>query len=927
MARCCVLFVLIGICGRLWGQKGVNPTSKPNIDIHMLGTWPKVASVRISPYGRYVGYSIEHGSYRKVSFVIEDTARGWKREFNDVRDCTFSSDERLAIFQQGDSLHFLSLGSDQDRVVIINTLSQPKGNPGEWIAYAEKGSKKEITLVNLLTGKERRINDASKCIFDKEGKIFLVEGESHKDSTVVPDLRYVKLDDDRTGTIWTGHPGEKIGYTNFDDEERQMVFTTAEKGGQAHSLWHYGFFGEQATLLFRTTDAHIDTGLSIQGLPAFSKDGKWIFFNLAAPLNRIRPSPPPDAVKVDIWSYKDRHVQPDQLVEFQFTTAVISATGKTFRQLKSVEDDMVIGPDDIVGDLAVIARQDTMQPSEDRPVMDYRYSYYLVDLRDGSRRLIRRSAGFERDLEGVCFSPDEKWMVYYDKVQGSYYSYDVVTGRIYDIGEGLPAHGTRGYSSDDIYEHEAGPVAGWLKGGEGVLLYSNYDLWSVDLRHARPPIDLTGGYGIAHRVMLRLVGEQGNAFLGEPSNTLYSPGDILLFTGFNVVNKYNGFYRTRLGAAGWPEKLTMGPYTYYRTPSQMPHKYTFDDAMAPMKALKANCWVVKRQSAEEAPNYFITEDLKHFRPLSALAPQAGYNWLTSELVTYRQLDGTYSQGVLYKPENFDPSKKYPVLFNYYEVLSHRVYEFPMPELSTANIDIPWFVSQGYLVFTPDIHYETGSSSGKPPGFWVSNSVVAAAECLAKLSYVDGKRMGIQGHSFGGGETTYLVTHTHLFAAAAEAAGGSDPISGYLTLVPFIVPTEHDETEIGFENEQPRYGATPWQHPELYREESAVLHADRVTTPLLIMHNKLDNNVQWRQGVELYMALRRLGKKVWMLQYDNEKHVLLQEKDALDYTIRLTQFFAYYLKGALPPVWMTEGIPAKLKGFETGYELDRSGKIP
>jgi dipeptidyl aminopeptidase/acylaminoacyl peptidase len=112
----------------------------------------------------------------------------------------------------------------------------------------------------------------------------------------------------------------------------------------------------------------------------------------------------------------------------------------------------------------------------------------------------------------------------------------------------------------------------------------------------------------------------------------------------------------------------------------------------------------------------------------------------------------------------------------------------------------------------------------------------------------------------------------------------------------------------------------WENPLLYLKGSAVLNADKVKIPMLIMHNEKDNQVQWHQGLEFYMALRRLKKRVWLLQYDNQEHSLYGE-DAKDYTIRMTQFFDHYLKGASAPVWMTKGVPAKETQFKTGYELD------
>jgi len=280
---------------------------------------------------------------------------------------------------------------------------------------------------------------------------------------------------------------------------------------------------------------------------------------------------------------------------------------------------------------------------------------------------------------------------------------------------------------------------------------------------------------------------------------------------------------------------------------------------------------------------------------------------------------------LYKPENFDSTKKYPIIFNYYEKFSHRCFQFPLPGLTAHNINIPWFVSRGYLVFTPDIQYSIASESG---GMTITesayNAVVSAAEILSQRSYVDKDHMGIQGHSFGGHETNGIITLTSLFAAAAEGAGYSDHISAYLTLTTQREDGSAVERDHKIDHFNQRMGATPWERPDLFRRNSPVYNADKVKTPLLIFHNRRDGAVNFRQGVEMYMALRRLGKPCWLLQYDNSGHILGNKKDALDYTIRLTQYFDHFLKGTPAPQWMTMNNLAEYKGKNNLYLLDTNG---
>jgi pimeloyl-ACP methyl ester carboxylesterase len=188
-------------------------------------------------------------------------------------------------------------------------------------------------------------------------------------------------------------------------------------------------------------------------------------------------------------------------------------------------------------------------------------------------------------------------------------------------------------------------------------------------------------------------------------------------------------------------------------------------------------------------------------------------------------------------------------------------------------------------------------------------------------------MGLVGHSFGGFETNYIITHSHLFAAAVSTSGQTDFVSGYDYLNGGV-----GGRQAVYELGQSRIGATLWQRPDLFIENSAVLHADQVTTPVLLMANKKDGVVPFEQGIEFFLALRRLQKKAWLLQYDHGGHMADGEgddsgADDKDFTIRSRQFFDYYLEGKTPPKWMTEGIPASMKQIDNGFEPDNSGKQP
>jgi dipeptidyl aminopeptidase/acylaminoacyl peptidase len=436
-----------------------------------------------------------------------------------------------------------------------------------------------------------------------------------------------------------------------------------------------------------------------------------------------------------------------------------------------------------------------------------------------------------------------------------------------------------------------------------LLAYDKYDIWQVDPSGKKTPINLTNGYGRKNNIEFRLANERDYAVLG---NSIGKYEKILLYA-FNLTNKSEGFYRLSLGEINHLDRLTMGPYDY---------NPAFGDR-SPIKARDAEIYLIKRSRTTESPNYFWTDDFKTFTPVSEVFPEKKYNWLTSELISFKTLDSHITQGVIYKPEDFDPEKKYPVIIHYYEQKSDNLNKYQrLFGNDGMDISIAWFVSHGYLVFTPDIHYKLGKN-----GQSGLNAVLGAADYLSGMPWVDAKHIGLQGESFGGFETNYIVTHTTRFAAAISSSGSSNAVSEYGSLW-----GAGNSKQGYYENRQGRMGATLWENPAAYIENSPIFQVDKITTPMLTVANKKDGNVSFGQGLELFLALRRLGKKGWMLQYDGQTHGL-DGNAFIDFTIRSQQFFDHYLKGTPPPKWMTEGVPAKLKGIDSGLEFDMSGKQP
>jgi len=893
---------------------------KPVIDTGVISKWQYLETYHLSPLGRFVCYEVRSHSGGEYTLVVKSTEGKWQKNYQGASFHCFSADDKQLVIINRGRLLFVSLGSgNPDSFVPCGSVSMPGSDSGVWIAYQDQDLAKPLVVANLLTGRRESLGKVSNYAFDKAGTVLLIEDSIGG----FPEVRWLDLKNEEIRQIWLGKQGDQIEGQYISDDGHRLVFATNEHrdGKIVRSIWYYSTGMTRAFLKLDGDDPRIPKDYSIDAVVDLSKDGHWIFFSLIGPKPDAVDTMAKDAVMVDIWGYRDKYLLPDQIVnkdrEIKKFASAISVEGNIYRQLE-YEDQRLETPESILaGDYVVVSRPDSATEPDPRRNYSFLPSYFIVSLRTGKESLLRKGSLL---LYNFDFSPGGRWLIFYDVSSENYFSYDTKTQTKRNVTVKLPLKiagndpfGSNAYSTVPIY--------GWLGGDSSFLLHDKFDIWRIDPSNSEAPVNITGAYGQKKHIQLRLA-------TWTVDNRNYSFGDTLLLVGFNTISKQNGFFKCTLGNAHRVDSLFMGPYSFFVI-SENVGGQDFDRGVAPVKALRSSRWMVLRESAVEAPNLFLTTDFKQYHQITRLAPQEECNWLQAELMNYTQVDGTKGQGILYKPENFDPSKKYPVVFNYYEEVSFHLYQFPRPQLMNSSINIPWFASRGYLVFTPDIYYGMASESGKTAGVYAYNAVVGAANALLKLPYVDGKRLGIEGHSFGAYETNYIVSHSRIFAAASEMAGVTDVVSSYLSLAPVggDLSNENFARQMYTEAGQARMGATLWKIPQLYVDASPIMHADQIATPMLIVHNKGDGKVPWRQSIELYMALRRLKKRAWLLQYDGETHSIHNPKAALDYSVRLTQFFDHYLKGEPPPKWMTEGIKATMRGKINGYEPDLSGAIP
>jgi dipeptidyl aminopeptidase/acylaminoacyl peptidase len=593
---------------------------------------------------------------------------------------------------------------------------------------------------------------------------------------------------------------------------------------------------------------------------------------------------------VDVWHWKDAEVQSVQIVrlaqERRATLPAVFNVGAN--KLVRVSDEVMRNVTPTPDPRYAIGRVDTAYRTEVQ-WGGSKSDYFRVNTETGERTLI------DRDLSRTMgSSPDGKWFLYLKNK--SVVAYNVEAGRSITLGAGMSFVDAE---DDHPYEKPIYGVAGWSKDGKSVILNHRFDLYSVPLDGGKP-VNLTGGVGDAQQIVFRLVrldhpnvggrgGRGGGAFGGaQPTDDDgVDLGKPLLLSAYGEWTKKSGYYTLKPGAR--PEPLV------------------FDDAAVgqAVKAENADRVIFTKQTFSTSPDYYVsTTSFASPRKVTDANPFIDeYLWGSKKLIDFKNSKGQHLQGTLTLPANYQPGKKYPMLVYFYEKLSDTHHNFPMPVFD----DRPHFAeyaSDGYVVFEPDIVYETGR-----PGSSALDCVTSGVKKVIELGYADPDHIGIQGHSWGGYETSYILTHSKMFAAVVTGAPPTNLVSFYDETYPGTGTLQQGIVEVG----QVRMGTNPFDNLQLFEDQSAIYHVRDITAPFLILHGTADNAVDWHQGLELYGAARRWGKQVILLSYPGEPHHLARKENQKDFQQRMKQFFDHYLKGAPAPKWMTDGVPQTKKG--------------
>ena len=790
---------------------------------------------------------------------------GEKEHFEDITNFSFSNDSRWVAFHKsehedlddqtsrseyGSPLHLRELNTgEQQQIDFVKDYSID--STSTWLVYSvadTSGQDNGLYALNL----ENEI-DQPQAIHETSDARYT--GLSWHDRSTRLGFLYSRVDQEHEETgpatlkVWDGESAELDELTGSDEAPSGMLIPS-----HANLTWTDDgdrlFFGYQPEEMFRLARTEDDDG---------DPDDFDVY-----DFDQIL-----DQKGLDVWHWEDPKIKTHEKNTWQ------NRRDHTYTAVYHLNrDESVALADEDMRNVSPSQNPDYALGFDNKPYRQLRtwdgtyYDFYVVDLNDGSREYV------DQKLRGynAYLSPEGQYVAFYE--YPDWYLYDVSDQTVVNLTDELDVPF---YNEDHDRITPPGNygVAGWTDGDEELMLYDKFDIWEFDTGSGQAR-SITDGYGRDTQNRLRILDL-------APELDSYTPGDELFLSAFNDQTKRYGFYSGEVGGDGVSRIV------------KSDHRFTFVE-----KAQGADKLLYTRESYNEYPDLRVADTgLNNSRRISDANPQIDeFAWGEAEQVEWLSVDGKPHQGVLIYPGDYDPDETYPVFIYYYERYSQRLHHFD-EQVINHRPNLPQYASDGYAVFLPDVWYTDGQ-----PGYSATKSIVPGVHKLIDMGVADPDAIGIHGHSWSGYKTANIITETDIFAAALAGA----PVSNMTSAYSGIRWGTGLARQFQYEQTQSRIGGSLWEKLDLYIENSPVFQADRINTPLLQWFGDEDGAVPWEQGIELALALRRLDKDSWFLQYRGEPHHLQQYPNKLDFSIKMKEFFDHYLKGEPMPEWMEEGQP-------------------
>lgn len=853
----------------------------------------------------------------------EDAYHSWRR----VDDYHLSPNGRWVIYRYAfyhdqnrtDSIahtYYLYNCDTEKTHTLVNIDSPEFFGGGEWISYTPTDTLMSCkitvclhTMQSCSHPEEAELNPEYPFIsYKTHDQNLVIKNLKTNDSICLEHVDRYRIYDKHRKIIYTRQVAQhiEIGYGPVNQLRAHQTLYRDTTGSLKHFLFNRydktGLFqingsnGKPDYYQFSLTDKQVKCILSNQKIADFGADissvdvisDRFIRYSRTNPrMPRQEKGKKDESFELELWSWNDEIIPTQQEISGYYPKRTPEAE---FIYNRETETSYPL-PTGKGGSLQISPASNPLYAfqTDESPYArfhdwqhDTRYDLYSVNLQNGIKQLVAKAL-----TRTVRWSPDGKQILFFDnntmswalhtpERQATRYLKDEIPFPLYDERYDRP--------------NPAPPygIGGWSNDGRMLLVYDRFDIWLVDLQNDMLTRCYTKGYGRLQQTRLRMIDPGQN----EPSFDTDKP---LYVTTWNEVNKKSGIYK--LMPNGRLTRQIEGDFDL--TISEQSKDLQVSLCMKQSYIADRDLWVSSK-------SHTIFKKITDVNP-----QQCKYKWGNVKQVEWINYEGNKNLGLLYLPDDYDSTRRYPAIVTFYETHTPEMHIHPVPGLSQALIDIPTYVSKGYVVFQPDVYFKTGT-----PGQSSYNAVVSGTQALIDRGIIDEQNIGLQGHSWSGFQVAYLVTRTNLFKCVNIGAALTNFTSAYTAI--------REESGIPcmlmYEDWQCRMGTSLWENLPAYIENSPIFAADKIHTPALIFHCDHDGAVTQDDGRNLFLALRRLQRPAWLLNYKGEGHSLTSQPAMLDWTIRMEQFFNHYLKGTPLPRWMKEGINIHERGFDQKYDL-------
>ena len=838
--------------------------------------------------------------------------------FKDTRDAKIKKKKQEEMPK--DSLAIITIADwSVEKIARVKNYKTPEKS-SDWLAWqtdnavADKKDEKkkdttskqpkaridELFLRSLTTNKTDSFNNVSEYLFNDIGTAFVYETAINKKDSTGAAVNIINLSNQTNKTILKTFADAKS--FAFDEAGKQLAFvanvdTNSKAVQKYYGLYYFKMNNDTAIRLADKASAgmYANWSISENGDVSFSKSGKRILFG-TAPVLPVKDTSLPEfeRVNVDVWNYKDDYLQTVQLkgLDRELKRSYLAVYDlANMRILQHANENMRVVQPTMEGDGKWFYAGNDSGYRAASQWQGYIFNdVYAINSTTGQRQLIQK-----KFKSNIYPSYTGNYLLMYDEIKRKYFVWSASIKKIKQVGADIK-YALYDEDNDMPDDPSSYGFEKWTENDEWVLIKDRYDVWAVDPNGINASARLTNGR--AAKTVYDII----NTDKDEKYMKLSS---MAVVRGYNEINKSAAYYFTEHLENKSLQQLSAVNNT------------VLNDGL--IKAKDTFAFAYTQQSFTQSPQMLVKTAITGERVIATTNPQQqNYNWGTAELFKWTSYTGKLTEGVLYKPENFDPKKKYPMIVYFYERNNQTLHNYIAPAPTPSRLNPTYFVSNGYIVFIPDIWYKTGK-----PGQGAYDYIVSGTRALIKKGFIDSTKIGLQGQSWGGYQTVHLITRTNLYKGAWAGA----PVVNMFSAYGGIRWESGMNRQFQYEHSQSRIGATIWQRPDLYIENSPLFHLPKVKTPLVIMANDADGAVPWYQGIELFTALRRLDKPVWMLNYNGEAHNLVERKNRKDISQKEQDFFDWQLKGAAPAAWLQSGVPAIMKGREIKADSLLKKKIP